>query len=587
MGVHVSAGVYTREIDISLYIPQLSTTIFGIVGTAPKGPIDKKTFISTWTQYVETFGGLDPDHLMSYAAYNYLMDGDQLWVVRVTEHDNLNEFTATSASVTVSAAGGGDAITFDCIYQGTWGNTIKLVLRSGTPYYDETGTIVEAASGALGGESFELLVYEGNTLVERWDQLNMSASAKDINGNSRYIEDVIGTAVFGEEDFEIRKSNYVAVTVEDNNAKPYLGTNVAAGQTYYFDPSYFNITPTLAYSYTPGTDEIDDLEDADVIGIYNMATNTRTGLEIFTNAEDIDVNLIAAPGFSSDAIISKLITICEDRADCMALIDPPLGLSVQEVVDWHNGDLLAGIVDDNTPGDSVGYLRVSLNSSYGALYYPWVKVYDPYNSQRVWLPPSAVIGGVYARNDRETEVWFAPAGFNRARLTQVLDLEVNLSQGDRDYMYGNQNAINPIVNFKKDGVVVWGQRTLQRAPTALDRVNVRRLLLYLRKVIATAAKSLVFEPNDDRLWSRFRLLVEPYLRNVQNRRGLFAHPSLGGDGFLVKCDETTTTIDLYEQNIMKAMIFLKPTKAAEIIQIDFVITPQAMTFSEAFIVAQI
>src|SRR5574343_796396 len=461
MAVHVSPGIYTREIDISTYIPSISTTIYGIVGTAPKGQIDKKVFISTWPQYVEEFGGLDPDHLMSYAAYNYLLEGNQLWIVRVTEHDAQHDFTATSATLTVSGSGvEGECLKFDCVYQGTWGNSIKIVLRSGTPYYDETGTLVPALSGGI-GESFEMLVYEGSVLVERWDHLNMSSTAKDLNGDSRYIEDVIGNAVFGEDDFPIRKSNYVAVNVLNNAVKPYLGTNNIAGQTYYFDPSYFYVTPSLDYLYVPGTDQIDNLEDADVIGIYDSRTNTRTGLEIFSDPESVDVNLIAAPGFTSDAVVSKLITICEARADCMAIIDPPLGLSVQDVVDWHNGDLLSGVTSDGTPGDSVGYLTISLNSSYAALYWPWVRIYDPYSAQRVWIPPSAIMGMVYAKNDKDGDVWTAPAGFNRATLTNVLELEHNPSQGDRDFMYSGQNAINSIVSFSKEGVVVWGQRTLQ------------------------------------------------------------------------------------------------------------------------------
>lgn len=583
MAIYVSPGVYTREIDLSLYIPKLSSTILGMVGTAPKGPIDRATYISTWPQFVETFGQPVPSHLMGYAAQEFLREGNQLWVVRVTEHDEFNDTKAKEGSCTVvSAATEGESVfTIRCIWQGTWGNSIRCVVRDGTPFYDKDNTLVDKIS-ATGGKSFRIDVYEENDLVEIWDQLTLTP-VYDNRGQSRFVETVIGNKIYGENDFAtVARSKYISVSVVDNALKPYLGTSSSAGYCWYFDPTHFQVTPTVTYTKQQGDDAIAALKDSDVIGLYDSSASRRIGMEIFINAEELDINLLCAPGFSSDAVISAMLTLCSTRHDCMAIVDPPMGLGVQEVVEWHNGILTAGVVSDNTPGDSpaVGYPAVAINSTYGALYWPWTEIYDAYNAQRIWIPPSAHAIKVYAYNDREGELWYAPAGFNRGMLTNVLNVEYNASEGDRNLLYGNQNAVNPIVVFPKDGAAIWGQRTLQRKPTATDRVNVRRLLLYLRKVIATAVKYMVFEPNDDRTWRRFKFLVEPYLRNVASRRGLFGGAE-GAESFRVICDETTNTPEVIDSNQMIGRIFIKPTRAAEFIQVDFVITPTGVSFSEA------
>jgi phage tail sheath protein FI len=254
-----------------------------------------------------------------------------------------------------------------------------------------------------------------------------------------------------------------------------------------------------------------------------------------------------------------LIQICEARHDCMAIIDPPTGLSPSEVVDWHNGT--------GTFNDHAAY-----NSSYAATYYPWVKIYDAVAREYIFTPPSGHVLAVYAYTDYNAETWFAPAGLRRGRVISGVDVAHSCSPGEMDLLYGDGNAVNPIADFRQQGIVVWGQRTLQRSPTALDRVNVRRLLLYLRKVITTAAGYLVFEPNDPITWKSFGHLVIPYLDDVRQRRALY--------DFRVKCDETTNTPTVIDRNEMRAQILLKPVKAAEFIQIDFVITSTGANFDE-------
>jgi len=285
-------------------------------------------------------------------------------------------------------------------------------------------------------------------------------------------------------------------------------------------------------------------------------------LNEFNNAESIDINLIAVPDFPGEkVIINKLIQLCEvERGDTFALVDPPQSLTVQQVVEWHNGD--GQWANEN-----------SLNSSYAALYYPWVQIYNQFTESLQWVPPSVKIVSVYAYSDSVSEVWFAPAGLNRGRLFTTEKTERNLNVNDRDYMYSTMtNAVNPIVNFIADGIVVYGQKTLQRKPSATDRVNVMRLLLYMKKVLATAVKYLLFEPNDELTWILYRQLVEPFVEDIRRRRGLYE--------FKVVCDHTTTTPYDIDNNTMIGEIWLKPTKAAERIINRFILTSTGADFEE-------
>jgi phage tail sheath protein FI len=313
---------------------------------------------------------------------------------------------------------------------------------------------------------------------------------------------------------------------------------------------------TVSTVLTGGTDGLVGLTDGDYIG--TDINGTRTGLQLFRDPDSIDVNLVAIPGVTSMACHSALVSLCEARGDCMTLIDPPLGLTPTQVVDFIRAQ------------GAYALTRTSINSSYAAMYYPWIKLYDSANSLIQDAPPSSAAIRTYIYNDVVGETWFAPAGVNRGRIVEAIGIERTLTIGERDYLY--ENRVNPIANFSKEGIVIWGQKTLQVAPTALDRVNVRRLLLYLRKVIATAVVPLIFEPNTPRLWRRFVNLVTPFLRDVKVREGL--------NDFRVTCDETTNTAVVIDRSEFRARIMLKPTKAAEFIIIDFVLVAQTSTFNE-------
>lgn len=300
--------------------------------------------------------------------------------------------------------------------------------------------------------------------------------------------------------------------------------------------------------------------DAAVIG--NPATST--GLYAFQNPEAIDINLLCTPGFSTGAVIGTALQMCESRGDVLYLVDPPFGLRPQQAVDWHNGMLLSD-------------LKTAINSSYGALYWGWIRVFDQFSSQEIWVPPSGHVSAVFSRTARDAEQWFAPAGLRRGRLLTALDVEYSPTQGERDLLYGSGNAVNPIVKFPQDGIVVWGQRTLQRTASALDRVSVRMLCINIKKSLTKTLRGFIFEPNDKILWNRVLATIEPFLADIQARRGLQA--------FKVVCDETNNTPERVDRNELWVSVFLKPTRTVEFVVLNLVVLRTGASFSAEEVLA--
>jgi len=428
--------------------------------------------------------------------------------------------TVGSQSGTSTGAAGVDGtatlMTVSANSEGTWGNDLSI-------------GVVNNDDG-----SFNINVFNNGVQVERFNRVLRGLANVD---EDQYIEKIINPQQ------GIGGSEYI--TVDDDTT--------ISGDLKDFDP-------TDSGSYlTGGANGIVGVADADYIGVaLNPLTNGPTGLQTFADAEQINVNLLAIPGQSSTPVMGALLQLCESRADCMCVIDPPFGLNVQEVVAWHNGQGLG-----NTQ---------ALNSSYGALYWSWLEIYDSDNAIKLYVPPCGAVLAQYALTDQVTDPWFAPAGLNRGRLLTALNVEISPNLGARDIMYGDGNAVNPIVNFVQDGITIWGQRTLQRKPSALDRVNVRRLMLYLRKVAARFSKYFVFEPNDPITWKLVQRTFDPLLEDVRARRGIRE--------YRVVCDETTNTAARVDRNELWAKIYIKPTKSAEIIVLDFIILAQGAEVTE-------
>jgi len=313
-------------------------------------------------------------------------------------------------------------------------------------------------------------------------------------------------------------------------------------------------------------------------GINDTMTTQRISVleGDISNPELWEFNLIAIPGESSSTGISSLINFCENtRGDCFAITDSPFGYDADAIVDWHNGTG-DSTSDKSFPLDET-YMTansVKFNSSYAAVYWPWLLGPNTDTGLDIWMPPSVYMCALYAKSDNATDPWFPPAGADRGVIPGVfLDVETSPAIGKRDIMYGKPgNNMNPIVTFKSIGTVVWGQKTLLRTASALDRVNVRRMVLYVEKGIVNIATPLLFKLNTPAVWQEFTDKSNRFLADVQRRYGL--------TDFLVVCDSTTNTSDIIDQNKMIGKIFLKPVKAIEVIDLYFTITAAGGSFTE-------
>jgi len=291
---------------------------------------------------------------------------------------------------------------------------------------------------------------------------------------------------------------------------------------------------------------------------FNLSTAAASGSKAYethiaalSNADEYDINMVVTPGVIRtlhSSVVTSVLDMVEARNDCFYIMDTTAA-----------GDTVT------TATSQAG----NVDSNMAATYYPWIKTIDVNTNKLITVPPSVLLPGVFASNDRVAAEWFAPAGLNRGGLTGAVSVLNRLTQSEKDSLY--EGKVNPIVQFPGQGIVVFGQKTLQDKPSALDRINVRRLLLTVRKYIASTSRYLVFEQNTAETRNRFLNIVNPYLESIQQRQGLYA--------FKVVMDDTNNTPDVIDRNIMKGAIFLQPTKTAEFIQIDFNILPTGASFN--------
>ena len=322
--------------------------------------------------------------------------------------------------------------------------------------------------------------------------------------------------------------------------------------------------------------ERDPFRNTRVDDAENETTNytyytLRRAIDTVADPEVVATNAICIPGITNESITKYIIDTCETRADALAVIDVKGGFQPRHesnsAISSRRGDLDAVLSNIKAR---------NLNSSYGCAYYPWVKVRDDVNGTFLDVPPSVVALGVFANTERAADVWFAPAGFQRGGLSQgagglpVVGVETKLTSRNRDDLYDVN--INPIASFPAEGIVVFGQKTLQATQSALDRINVRRLLIFVKRGISRISSTTLFQPNVTATWNSFKSRSDNFLSDVKVRFGV--------DDFRVVLDETTTTPDLIDRNIMYAKIFIKPTRAIEFIAIDFVITRSGASFED-------
>jgi hypothetical protein len=375
-------------------------------------------------------------------------------------------------------------------------------------------------------------------------------------------------------DGDIAKSAYFA-----SGSRRVGGSLTAMSSSYkqILDEGYDRFTSPL-YGGFDGWDiyEAEPLANARISSTDTQYTNyayntVKRAIDTCADPEFVETNLMTVPGLTAKNLTKHLIDTCEARADAMAVID------IEDVYTPFTENTNSFQSNVGKVSTAISSLRArDLNSSYAATYYPWVQIRDPNTSKLVWTPPSVVALGTYASSEAKSELWFAPAGFTRGGLTDgaaglpVVNTTERVVKKDRDKLYTAN--INPIATFPSEGIVVFGQKTLQVTPSALDRINVRRLLIYLKKEVSRMAATILFDQNVQATWTRFKNQVEPFLGSVQSRLGITE--------FKVVLDETTTTPDMVDRNILYAKIFLKPARAIEFIAIDFVITRTGAAFED-------
>lgn len=402
--------------------------------------------------------------------------------------------------------------------------------------------LVSVNDGGSLAESFKVsLVTKGSLLTQVINTTNQNPTSDFIKANIL----VSGTAI----ELTARDDFTQPASAVFENSLGFSGVQGMETVAYAdFSPRFVKLIPGTRGLSGGSNGNTSQYED-DIIGsLYN-----RTGIYALDD-DQLNITVGIVPGLHEPSIQNALITLAETSQNFIACVSPPYGKdSVQEAIDWSNG-----LSQER---------KASINSSYGALYWPWVKTYVPVIKKDMWIDPAVYGARQIAYTAGTAELWFAPAGFVRGRLTKPLETQVKLNQGDRDSMYSGGNVINPIVNFPQQGITIFGQRTTQRDPTALDRVNVRMLLIYIRKVLLLSTQRFAFEPNDEILWGQIASVVEPLLDDIKRRRGITE--------FAVICDSTTNTPLRVDRNEVWCKILLKPTKAAEAVVFEINVTAQS------------
>ena len=581
----VSPGVFTRENDLSFLPAGVGAIGAAIVGPTVKGPAGIPTMVTSYAEYVEKFGdtfqsGSDYyQYLTSHTAERYLQFGGALTVVRVAG-TGVSVATASANTSSAATSAGGKVFTLHTLAHGSVLNNAGSTVGENQQLSDGTKDNLRwevTGKNTITG-TFNLLLRRGNdtsnnkVILEQFNGVNLDPNSP--NYISKAIGDSYDTTAGTASDpyiqangSYVRKSSYIRVEVHKQTVN-YLDENGSIRLSAASASLPANGSGSLQGQFGGGSDGAtvagaklfyDTITDLNTQGLdANDLSNTNGGvkyaeaLQLLANQDFYDINMIIVPGVNQKdhaTVVNKAITVCETRGDAIAIVDP---------VRYGTTTL------STVTGEANDY-----NSSYAAMYWPWVQIADNQLGKNVWVPPSVVMPGVMAYNDNIAAEWYAPAGLNRGGITAI-KAERNLTHTNRDTLY--ENRINPIATFPGVGVCAWGQKTLQKRASALDRINVRRLLINLKKFIASTSKYLVFEQNTVATRNRFLSAVVPYMEEVQANQGLYA--------FKVVMDATNNTPEVVDRNILKGDIFLQPAKAAEFIVIDFNVMPTGATFAD-------
>ena len=550
MAFQVSPGVLVQEKDLTSIIPSLSTSIGGIVIASSKGQANTIVEVSSERDLVNNFGIPDNTNASSwYTAANFLKYSGALKVVRA-----IDETAALNASGSAGVLIDNDDIwensiptasgNFAARSPGLWGNSLKVsVCPSAAAFtgwahaslFDVAPGTSEYAS-ARGGANDEMYIVVSDedgditgtagTILETFI-VSKAYDAKSITGEGMYYKDKL-----------FRSSEYI-YWMDHETASPAFGGAVK-GVTYDATQVVYDL------SLAGGLD-----------GSYPTSGDFKEGLDLFDDPDTVDVNLLmCGPGDQVHA--QNIINVCNSRKDCVGFISPLFA----DVV---------GVTSSATQTTNIKtYFDALSSTSYAVFDSGWKYQYDTYNDVFRWVPLNGDVAGTCASTDNVSDPWFSPAGMSRGNIKSVVKLAFNPKKNERDTLY--KARINPVVTFPGMGTLLWGDKTAQAKASAFDRINVRRLFITLEKAIAQASRAQLFEFNDDITRANFLAMTNPYLRDVQGRRGI--------TDFKVVCDTSNNTGDVIDRNEFRADIYIKPARSINFITLTFVATRTGVSFSE-------
>ena len=584
----ISPGILTRENDISFVSPAPQAVGAAFIGPTVTGPIEQPTTVTSFGEYTRKFGrtfvsgSTSVEYFTSLAVKNYFDQGGT--TALITRVVSGSAGWAAASATPISGSGGFSetaVISIETIGKGIQYNTV-----AGGDYTDSdeltNGNLKSGSADNLRWEITNVDINKGtfSLLVRRGDDNHKSKIILETFSNlsldpnqDNYIENQIGTATTSKTSDGTNtyltstgeypnRSNYIRVSAVHKKTPDYLGNDGITIQTDTNDASYTASIPIAASGGFTGATGTNIVNNALFFSDISNATAGTQGLvgadyndaiTILENKDEYSYNIISAPGlihsFATNGATQtdNIISLAENRGDCIAVIDlVPHGTSAVSTVTSEASEI---------------------NSSYASAYWPWVQVGSA-TGKNVYVPASVTIPGVYAFTDGAAAPWFAPAGLVRGGIPTVLQAERKLTRSERDTLYSSN--VNPIATFPGQGIAVFGQKTLQKKASALDRVNVRRLLIELKKFVGDQANTLVFDQNTITTRNKFLAAVNPFLDSVVQRQGLYA--------FRVVMDDTNNTADVIDRNQLIGQIFIQPSKTAEFIVLDFTLEPTGATF---------
>ena len=607
MAFQVSPGVITSEIDLSTIVPAVDSTAGAFVGVFTRGPVEQRILVTSEEDLVTRFGKPNANNYETFfTAANFLAYSNKLYVTRVTDSDAVTASSSGNTTLLIETRTEAEALSGQGVFvaqsPGTWGNNLEVSVCFDSADYSEAitlnaaianddttvdiantvvqttnlavGDVLRVGNSSIGYQDLSVIsIAEANashdtitftpayrlstsspTLATRyWEHYNRVDAAPG-TGNSHIVVVDEDGGITGTAGTILEVYNDVSRTDGDKDDQ---GSSIYFQDVINERSSYVWVTAdSLAdgdnyLSFTNGSDGTNNTESTITLG------RLARGIDLYADSDEVDFSLFLA-GKATSTVANYIIdNIAEIRKDCVVFVSPERG----DVVEQAYGAEL----------DQVTAFETNLTqSSYAVMDSGYKYQYDKYSDKYRWVPLNGDIAGLCVRTDNVRDPWWSPAGYNRGIIKNTVKLAFNPKKGERDILY--KAGINPVITQNGQGHLLFGDKTLLNRPSAFDRINVRRLFIVLEKAISTAAKYTLFEFNDNATRAKFKNMVEPYLRDILGRRGIY--------DFRVVCDESNNTAEVIDRNEFIGDIYIKPAKSINFVQLNFVAVRTGVEFEE-------